>query len=76
MRTKIKKEEKPKNKTYVVCTDNEQRVKGLIVCKDDSNLVVDLPSGFQLTMTRKPKRKLYVFRVGLLEFVSDGWEVC
>lgn len=69
------KEEKPKNKTYVVCTDNEQRVKGLIVRKDENNLVVDLPSGFQMRLTRKPKRKLYIFRVGLLEFVSDGWEV-
>jgi hypothetical protein len=66
---------KPKNKTYVICTDTNQRVKGLIVQKDEQQLVLDLPSGYQMHMVRKPKRKLYIHHVGMLEFTSDGWEV-
>lgn len=67
--------EKIKNKTYVFCTDNDQKVKGLIINKNENELTVDLPSGFQMRMIRKPKRKLYTYRIGLLEFASDGWEV-
>jgi hypothetical protein len=70
-----KLEPKLKNKTYVVCTDNNQRVKGLIVQKNEDELVIDLPSGYQMHMTRKPKRKLYIHHVGMLEFTSDGWEI-
>jgi hypothetical protein len=68
-------EPKIRDKTYVTCTENERRVKGLIVEKTEFTMVVDLPSGFQLTMVRRPKRKLYASVVGTLEFVSDGWEV-
>lgn len=67
---------KPKNKTYVTCTENNQRVKALIVTKTDNTLCIDLPSGYQMLLEKKPKRKLYVHQVGTLEFVSDGWEVC
>lgn len=61
------------NKTLVYCTDTHTKVKAVILKKDDHELVVDLPSGYQMVMTRKPKRKLYVHLVGTLEFVSDGW---
>jgi hypothetical protein len=64
---------KPRNKTLVYCTDNDAKVKGVIVHKTDAQLIVDLPSGFQMTLERAPRRKLYVYRVGMLEFVSDGW---
>jgi hypothetical protein len=47
----------------------------LIVQKDEQKLVLDLPSGYQMHMVRKPKRKLYIHHVGMLEFTSDGWEV-
>ncbi len=70
-----KSEPKPKNKVYVTCTDTNQRVKGLIVQKNEDELVIDLPSGYQMHMTKKPKRKLYIHHVGMLEFVSDGWEI-
>jgi hypothetical protein len=66
---------KPKNKTYVTCTDTSQKIKGLIVQKDENILILSLPSGYQMHMTRKPKRKLYIHHIGMLEFVSDGWEV-
>lgn len=70
---KLKRISKPKNKTLVYCTDTNTKVKGVIVQKTDVMLVVDLPSGFQMTLERTPRRKFYVYRVGLLEFVSDGW---
>ncbi len=63
------------NRTVVVCTDVDQKVKGRIVSKSDNCLVVDLPTGFQMTLNRTPKSKLYIYRVGTLEFVSDGWPV-
>lgn len=67
------KSKKPANKAVVVCTDMDQKVKGIIVSKDDTQLVIDLPSGFQMTLTKKTQKGLYVYRVGTLEFVSDGW---
>lgn len=74
IKTKTSKPVKPRNKTVVLCTDTNSQVKGLIVSKSEHQLVVDLPSGFQMTLERAPRRKLYVYRVGTLEFVSDGWE--
>lgn len=64
---------KLKNKTLISCSDTEKRVKGVIVNKSDQQLVVDLPSGFQMTLTKHAKLRMYVYRVGMLEFVSDGW---
>jgi hypothetical protein len=69
------KPEKPKNKAVVVCTDNNRTVKGVIVVRNDSKLVVDLPTGFQMHLDRNRSGKLYVFRVGTLEFISDGYPV-
>ena len=63
------------NRTVVICTDVDKKVKGRIVSKSDSCLIVDLPTGFQMTLDRKPRSKLYIYRVGTLEFVSDGWPV-
>jgi hypothetical protein len=64
---------KPKNKTLVYCTENDRKVKGVILEKTDQRLVVNLPSGYLMTLEKPTKQNLYVFRVGLLEFVSDGW---
>lgn len=72
---RVKKDPKPRNKTFVVCTNTDRKVKCKIVSKDDNSLIVDVPTGFQMKMVRKPKRKLYTYVVGTLEFVSDGWEV-
>jgi len=65
---------KPKNKTMVYCTDDNSKVKGTIVCKTETELVVDLPTGFQMTLHKLSPKRLYIWRVGTLEFVSDGWE--
>lgn len=62
-------------KTVVECTDANQRVRGQIVSKSNTQLVVDLPTGYQMTLSKSENRKLYVYRVGTLEFVSDGWPI-
>ena len=72
---KIINQQKLKNKTLVFCTDYDRKVKGLIVNKDDNTLVVDLPTGAQLILIKKPKGKYYICNIGMLEFVSDGWEI-
>jgi hypothetical protein len=74
--TKAKKPTIPKvaNKTIIICTDTDAKCKGVILQKTDAHLVVDLPTGFQMTLNRLKGRKLYAFRVGTLEFISDGWE--
>jgi hypothetical protein len=64
---------KPANRTLVTCTDANTRVKGVVVSKNENQLVVDLPTGFQMTLEKPKGRKLYVYRIGTLEFVSDGW---
>jgi hypothetical protein len=67
--------EKTFNRTVVTCTDSNQRVKATIVSKNEDELVVDLPAGFQMTLNRRGRNKFYTYRVGTLEFVSDGWPV-
>ena len=75
MSNKEKTSEKTFNRTVVTCTDSNQRVKATIVRKDEEELVVDLPAGFQMTLNRRGRNKFYIYRVGTLEFVSDGWPV-
>lgn len=70
---KNKCEVKSQNKTHIICTDTNQKVKGVILSKNESEIVVDLPTGFQMKLSKR--QKYYVFRVGLLEFITDGWEV-
>lgn len=68
-----KSSEKILNKTHIVCTDNNQKVKGTIVSKTDTEIIVDLPTGFQMKLDKR--KKYYVYRVGMLEFITDGWAV-
>ena len=62
------------NKCLIVCTDTEQKVKGVVINKTDQQLVVQLPTGFHMELQKSPhNRKLYVCRLGMCEFISDGW---
>lgn len=70
-----KKSQQICNRTEIVCTDVDRRVKGTIVAKTENSLVVDLPTGFQMTLEKTNRSKLYVYRVGTLEFISDGWPI-
>lgn len=72
-KTQVIKKQKIANKTLVFCTDTNTKCKGVIVNKNETQMVVDLPTGFTMTLHKIQGRKLYIYRVGTLEFVSDGW---
>lgn len=74
--SRTKRPPKPRDKTHVICTNTDKKIKGTILVKNEFELTVVLPSGFEITLIRKPRRKLYTQIVGTLEFVSDGWEIC
>lgn len=75
--TKMRKKKSPqeKNRVYVECSETVRRVKGKIICKDDRNLEVEMPTGVVLKMQKRTRRGQYSFRFGLIEFLSDGREV-
>lgn len=70
-----KKTIKEKNRVYIECSETVRRVKGRILHKDEQALDVEMPTGFIMHMRKKTKRGQYKFRIGLLEFISDGREV-
>lgn len=61
-----------KNRVYVECTDENRRVKGKILNKDEKTIQVELPTGFILELTKKHRRGSYTLQIGMLEFMSDG----
>ena len=70
-----KKVQKERNRVYVECSDTVRKVKGKIICKDERNLEVEMPTGVVLRMQKRTRRGYYSFRFGLIEFLSDGREV-
>ncbi len=74
MTSTIQRKSRPHNKCVVTCTDTNQRVKGVVKHKTDSELVIELPTGFVMNL-HKPdvSRKIYVCQIGVWEFISDGW---
>lgn len=72
---RIKNTEKEKNRVYIECSDTERRVKGTILHKDERDLEVEMPTGFILRLQKKTRRGQYIFRSGMIEFLSDGREV-
>lgn len=65
---------RPHNKCVVTCTDTNQRVKGVVQHKSESELVIELPTGFVMMLQKTDqRRKVYVCQIGTWEFVSDGW---
>lgn len=67
-----KKKDAPKNRVYIECSETTRRVKATVLTYDEKQISVELPTGFQMTMTKKSRRRPYIWRIGLLEFVSDG----
>lgn len=67
-----KKNDAPKNRVYIECSETTRRVKATVLDYSDMQISVELPTGFQMVMTKKSRRRPYVWRIGLLEFVSDG----
>ncbi len=72
---RAKKPTKEKNRVYIECSDTVRKVKGKIIHKDEQRLEVEMPTGFVMHMQKKTKRGQYKFRIGMLEFISDGREV-
>jgi hypothetical protein len=66
---------KDKNRVYIECSETFRKVKGIILHKDDSKLNVEMPTGYILQMQKRSKRGQYSFRIGMVEFLSDGKEV-
>ena len=64
-----------KNRVYIQCSETERKVKATIIKKDEINLEVEMPTGFILKMKRRNRRNNYSFRIGLVEFHSDGKQV-
>ena len=69
---KSAKNEKPKNRVYIECSETTRRVKATVIDYSEREITVELPTGFQMSMTKKRRRAPYVWRVGMLEFLSDG----
>jgi hypothetical protein len=72
---KISKDCKEKNRVYIECSETVRKVKGKIISKDERRLEVEMPTGVVLNMQKRTRRGQYSFRVGMIEFLSDGREV-
>jgi hypothetical protein len=63
----------PPTKVRIFCTETVRSVKARVMLKDDVNLNVEMPTGYLMKMQRKTKPwDCYYFRVGDLEFTTDG----
>lgn len=69
---KTNKKETPKNRVYIECSETARRVKATVLDYSEKEISVEMPTGFVMTMTKRSKRRPYIWRIGILEFVSDG----
>lgn len=69
---KKKNKDAPKNRVYIECSETTRKVKATVLNYSEQEISVELPTGFQMVMTKKSRRRPYVWRIGLLEFISDG----
>lgn len=69
---KLIKEHSVKNRVYVECSETTRKVKGTILKKDERELEVEMPTGYILYMQKKTRRSQYSFRIGMVEFHTDG----
>lgn len=66
------KKDQPKNRVYIECSETSRRVKAVVLNYSEKEITVELPTGFTMLMTKKRRRSPYIWRVGMLEFLSDG----
>ena len=66
------KKDQQKNRVYVECSETTRRVKATVLTYSEKEITVELPTGFQMSMIKKRRRSPYVWRIGMLEFLSDG----
>lgn len=63
-----------KNRVYIECSETTRRVKATVIEHTDREMAVEMPTGFRMVMKRRGRRA-YSWRVGMLEFLSDGKRV-
>ena len=56
-------------------TDNRQKVKSFVIERSDHMIKAELPSGFIMTLEKKPRNRIFICRIGQFEFITDGWEL-
>ena len=69
---KLNKEILDKNRVYIECSETTRKVKAVILNRDDRQLQVEMPTGYILQLQKKTRRSQYSYRVGMMEFHSDG----
>lgn len=67
-----KKDQGPKNRVYIECSETTRRVKAMVLSHNEKEIEVEMPTGFQMKLARKNRRRSYTWRIGMLEFLSDG----
>lgn len=67
-----KKEQAPKSRVYIECSETTRRVKATVIDYNEREMEVEMPTGFRMVMTKKSRRRAYSWRVGMMEFLSDG----
>jgi hypothetical protein len=63
-----------KDRVYVECNLTNKRVRAKILTKNQTELMVEMPTGYVLNMVKKGKKGPYQISLGQIEFTSDGWE--
>ncbi len=63
---------KVKNRVYIECSETTRKVKAVVLEHDHKEMSVEMPTGFRMVMTRKSRRRSYSWRVGMIEFLTDG----
>lgn len=69
---KRKKDTTPKNRVYIECSETTKRIKAMVIELREKELEVETPTGFRMTMVKRGRRRAYSWRVGMMEFLSDG----
>lgn len=69
---KLLNEHQKKNRVFIECSETARKVKALILRKDEKELEVEMPTGYVLSMQKKSRRRQYSFRIGMVEFHSNG----
>lgn len=67
-----KKEQPPKTKVYIECSETTRRIKAKVLDYTENEISVETPTGFRMVMVKKGRRRSYSWRVGMMEFLSDG----
>lgn len=70
--THTKKEQPPKTRVYIECSETTRKVKATVLDYTDREMEVEMPTGFRMVMTKKSRRRAYSWRIGMMEFLSDG----